>query len=219
MDPREGGAMNGKDPEVPFRHPITESLDLHTFRPQEVRELLEDYLEAAHTRGFAQVLVIHGKGTGVLRRHVRAILAEHPAIESFADAPAGSGGWGATVARLRGPEQVGAGAAPASEEAQLHEQDKPAGGMLGSAQARPWCRPGMPALALAGVFACLTAGLFYSLMLDLGGQSAPWAIGVYGAGAFYGFTRRATGTRQVVQRALPTGLIFGLGKLIVVLLR
>jgi DNA-nicking Smr family endonuclease len=82
--------------------PIEDSLDLHTFRPREVKELLNDYLEAAHEKGFREVVIIHGKGQGILRQRVCAILERHPLVLSFRQADAGSGGWGATVAVLRG---------------------------------------------------------------------------------------------------------------------
>ncbi len=83
------------------RFPIEDSIDLHTFRPQEVRDLLHDYLEAASRKGFTEVRIIHGKGTGVLRRIVRSVLETHPLVISFGDAGSGSGGWGATNVLIR----------------------------------------------------------------------------------------------------------------------
>lgn len=84
-----------------IRFPIEDSIDLHTFRPQEAKDLLRDYLEAASRKGFTEVRIIHGKGTGVLRRIVRSVLETHPLVISFGDAGAGSGGWGATIALIR----------------------------------------------------------------------------------------------------------------------
>jgi DNA-nicking Smr family endonuclease len=81
--------------------PIEDSLDLHTFRPGEVSNLLDDYLGAAAEKGFREVVVIHGKGTGALRERVHAILRKHPQVAGFKQADAGRGGWGATVVALR----------------------------------------------------------------------------------------------------------------------
>ena len=83
--------------------PIEESIDLHLFRASEVGDVVEGYLEAAAERGFREVRLIHGKGKGVQRRRVQEILAEHPLVEEFFDAPATRGAWGATIARLRAP--------------------------------------------------------------------------------------------------------------------
>ena len=89
------------DEEEPVVVPIEDTLDLHTFKPGEVKDLLDDYLEAALEKGFDEVRIIHGKGMGMLREKVRSILRKHPLAASFADAEASRGGWGATVVRLR----------------------------------------------------------------------------------------------------------------------
>ncbi len=75
-------------------------LDLHTFRPSELPDLLDDYLEACRQAGIRQVRIIHGKGTGTLRRRVRGLLQKHPDVHSYQDAPPEAGGWGATIANL-----------------------------------------------------------------------------------------------------------------------
>lgn len=84
-----------------IRVPIEDSIDLHTFRPSEVKDLLKDYLKAASRKGFTEVRIIHGKGTGVLRRTVHSVLATHPLVISYGDAGHGSGGWGATIAAIK----------------------------------------------------------------------------------------------------------------------
>ena len=94
--------MPAENQEDTFIFPIEDSLDLHTFQPREVKELLEDYLEAAHEKGFQEVLIIHGRGAGLLRQRVHAILKKHRLVASLRQADATSGGWGATVAVLRG---------------------------------------------------------------------------------------------------------------------
>ena len=88
-----------KEDEI-IRYPIEDSIDLHTFRPNEVKDLLNDYLEAASEKGFEEVRIIHGKGMGVLRRTVHAVLKSHPVVISFSEAGPEAGGWGATIAVL-----------------------------------------------------------------------------------------------------------------------
>ncbi len=96
--------INGNDPlEEPIRMPIDGVLDLHTFRPSELPDLLDDYLEACRQAGIRQVRIIHGKGTGILRRRVHGLLNKHPDVRSYQDAPPEAGGWGATIATLDFP--------------------------------------------------------------------------------------------------------------------
>jgi dsDNA-specific endonuclease/ATPase MutS2 len=80
---------------------IEDAIDLHGFQPKEIPAVVESYLEAAIERGLSEVRLIHGRGKGVQRERVQALLARHPMVEAFGDAPAYQGGWGATVARLR----------------------------------------------------------------------------------------------------------------------
>jgi dsDNA-specific endonuclease/ATPase MutS2 len=94
-----------EDEEAPFE--LGDELDLHTFRPRDVPELVPDYLEEAAARGFREVRIVHGKGTGVLRTTVHAILERHPLVESFRLADERRGGWGATIVFLRVAAQDG----------------------------------------------------------------------------------------------------------------
>ena len=93
------------DPFDPFPEPVRleigDVFDLHSIPPREVRAVVEEYLREAQRQGFRQVRIIHGKGIGVQRETVRAVLARTPFVEHYADAPPEAGGWGATVARLR----------------------------------------------------------------------------------------------------------------------
>ncbi|MGE5664823.1 MAG: Smr/MutS family protein [Deltaproteobacteria bacterium] len=103
-----------KDPEErsgtePHRIPIGDSIDLHTFAPKDAVSVVADYLEEAVRRGFSEVRIIHGRGTGVQRQAVRAVLSRHPLVVAFADAPPEAGGWGATVVRLRRPGNATSG--------------------------------------------------------------------------------------------------------------
>jgi DNA-nicking Smr family endonuclease len=85
----------------PVRIPIEDALDLHAFAPRDVASVVAEYLDAAHARGFAEVRLIHGRGIGVQRRIVQSVLARHPLVAGFADAPPERGGAGATIVRLR----------------------------------------------------------------------------------------------------------------------
>ncbi|HZT38049.1 MAG TPA: Smr/MutS family protein [Bryobacteraceae bacterium] len=80
---------------------ITDVFDLHSVPPRDVKAVVEAYLEEAHKRGFTAIRIIHGRGIGVQREIVRAVLARTPFVVSFGDAPLEAGGWGATVAALR----------------------------------------------------------------------------------------------------------------------
>jgi len=89
-----------EEPE-PVNLPIEDSLDLHAFAPRDVRPVVDEYLKEAAARGFREVRLIHGRGIGVQRASVQALLARHPLVERFFDAPPERGGWGATVVVLR----------------------------------------------------------------------------------------------------------------------
>ena len=80
---------------------LGDELDLHTFRPADVADLVDEYLQEAQRRGFPTVRIIHGKGTGALRRTVHAVLDRHPAVVSYRLADERAGGWGATLVELR----------------------------------------------------------------------------------------------------------------------
>ncbi len=75
-------------------------LDLHTFLPGEVKYLVPDYLDLCLAKGILDVRIIHGKGTGTMRRIVHAILGRIPEVASFKTAPENAGGWGATLVTL-----------------------------------------------------------------------------------------------------------------------
>jgi hypothetical protein len=87
--------------EEPVELPIGDTLDLHSFRPAEVADVVREYLDAAHAKGLRHLRIIHGRGVGVQRQTVRARLARDPRVEAFGDASPEAGGWGATWVRLR----------------------------------------------------------------------------------------------------------------------
>jgi len=96
------------DPNNPFPDaieiPIEDSIDLHFFQPSEIVNVVEGYLDAAIEKGFREVRLIHGRGRGVQRNRVQRLLARHPGVEHYVDAPGDRGGWGATIAWLRLPD-------------------------------------------------------------------------------------------------------------------
>jgi len=81
--------------------PLEDVLDLHSFPPQEIKSLVEDYLQEAYAAGCPEVRIIHGKGIGVQREIVRAAAARNPHVQSVIPAPEDAGGWGATIIRFR----------------------------------------------------------------------------------------------------------------------
>lgn len=93
------------DPFNPFPEPveleITDSIDLHSFQPRDVKSVVENYLQEARKEGFKIVRIIHGKGIGAQREIVRKVLAETDFVESFKNGDEFSGNWGATIAKLR----------------------------------------------------------------------------------------------------------------------
>ncbi len=84
----------------PVRIPISDVFDLHSVPPRDVREVVREYLIEARRLGFTALRIVHGRGIGVQREMVRAILDETPFVVSFGDAPPEAGGWGATVVTL-----------------------------------------------------------------------------------------------------------------------
>ena len=89
------------DPEIPFRIPITDVFDLHSVPPRDVKAVVEEYLSEAHRLGFEALRIIHGRGIGVQREMVRAILARTPFVTEYRDAPLEAGGRGATIVSLK----------------------------------------------------------------------------------------------------------------------
>ena len=87
--------------EAPVSIPITGELDLHTFRPEDLGELIPAYLEECAAQGLRDVRIIHGKGTGTLRETVRVLLERSPLVESFRPGDTLGGSWGATIVTLR----------------------------------------------------------------------------------------------------------------------
>ena len=85
----------------PVELPVTDVFDLHSVPPRDVKEAVGEYLSEAHRLGYRVLRIIHGRGIGVQREIVREILVRTSFVESFGDAPAEAGGWGATLVTLR----------------------------------------------------------------------------------------------------------------------
>jgi DNA-nicking Smr family endonuclease len=85
--------------------PIDGELDLHTFAPHEVKELVAQYVDEAAGRGIFELRIVHGKGTGALKRLVHAVLERHELVVAFRLGDDTQGGWGATLVQLRPPRR------------------------------------------------------------------------------------------------------------------
>ncbi len=87
-------------PDEPVVVPITDSIDLHAFKPADIPDLVLEYIRACRKQGILSVRIIHGKGKGVQKERVRGILENHPHVRSFTSGQLETGGWGATTAEL-----------------------------------------------------------------------------------------------------------------------
>ncbi len=85
----------------PVEIPLEDSIDLHSFPPRDVPDVVDAYLEAISDKGYSEVRLIHGRGIGLQRDRVQKLLAKHPLVSGFHDAPAERGGRGATIAYLK----------------------------------------------------------------------------------------------------------------------
>ena len=84
----------------PVKIPIDGVLDLHTFKPQEVKQLLQDYIAACLDEGIHSLRIITGKGKGIMKAKVESALKSHPQVRGFGNAEPSAGGWGALLVEL-----------------------------------------------------------------------------------------------------------------------
>jgi DNA-nicking Smr family endonuclease len=98
-DPLPPGDDDAFPDPVPL--PLDGTLDLHAFAPGEIGSLLPEWIGACREAGLRELRIVHGKGTGALRRSVEALLARDPRVASFRPAGEDAGGWGATLVLLR----------------------------------------------------------------------------------------------------------------------
>ena len=101
MGTEEAEDEDERDSIQPFKIEVEDSIDLHSFPPRDVPDVVDSYLEEAVEKGFTEVRLIHGRGIGVQRDRVQKLLARHPLVSGFHDAPPDRGGWGATIAYLK----------------------------------------------------------------------------------------------------------------------
>ncbi len=102
--PSDGNEDGDFDASAPVELPLDGELDLHTFAPKDVKDLVPAYIQACRDHGIVELRIVHGKGKGVLRRTVHAILERDDAVSTFKLAGPEAGGWGATVVTLRRPD-------------------------------------------------------------------------------------------------------------------
>ncbi len=79
---------------------IGDTLDLHGVPSREIADCVDAFVEQALANGMRRVRIVHGKGIGVRRRQVRALLAADSRVLAYCDAPLPSA-WGATIAELQ----------------------------------------------------------------------------------------------------------------------
>ena len=96
-----GPEERGTADEFPEAYVVTDFLDLHGFFPEQVMEMVDEFLENARRLGIEEVRIAHGKGKSVMRREVWKLLEGHPLVTDFRQAPPDRGSWGATIVRIR----------------------------------------------------------------------------------------------------------------------
>jgi DNA-nicking Smr family endonuclease len=94
------------DRELPVEVAVETSLDLHSFAPRDIPSVVAEYLAAARAAGLREVRLIHGRGKGVQRARVHAVIAASPGVVRAYEAPPDRGGWGATVVELATAEDA-----------------------------------------------------------------------------------------------------------------
>jgi DNA-nicking Smr family endonuclease len=90
---------------APVQLPLDGRLDLHLFRPEDVPALLDAYLSECRSADVLEVEVVHGKGLGLQRRRVQALLHQREDVAAVRTADEGRGGWGVTLVTLRPKER------------------------------------------------------------------------------------------------------------------
>jgi DNA-nicking Smr family endonuclease len=98
----ESDARAGDPVDLPIDLPLDGTLDLHAFAPRDVKDVVVEYIRACQARGVLHLRIVHGKGTGALRRQVHGVLGRLPEVASFGLANESGGSWGATLVTLQG---------------------------------------------------------------------------------------------------------------------
>ncbi len=99
---QRAGVRSGRHPRIstPGKSAVGGELNIIGRTTDEARDLLEKYLDDAFLAGLPSVRIIHGKGTGALRRAVEELLSAHPLVAEHRPGASSEGGAGATVATL-----------------------------------------------------------------------------------------------------------------------
>jgi DNA mismatch repair protein MutS2 len=96
----EGAGGEGAHISTPGKSAVAVEMNIIGRTTDEARDLLEKYLDDAFLAGLTSVRIIHGKGTGALRRAVEEVLSAHPLVAEHRPGASSEGGGGATVALL-----------------------------------------------------------------------------------------------------------------------
>ena len=89
------------DEELPEFIEVTDVLDLHGFFPEQVPEMVDEFITNALELKLYRLRIIHGKGRSRLKWEVHQVLKGNPHVAWFGDAPPEIGGWGATIVELK----------------------------------------------------------------------------------------------------------------------
>ena len=80
---------------------ISPELMLRAMRADEAQSLLDKYVDDAFAAGLNQARIVHGKGTGALRKVVQEYLSGHPAVASYRSGKEDEGGDGTTIVMFK----------------------------------------------------------------------------------------------------------------------
>lgn len=80
---------------------VSSSVDLRGMDSEEAIYVTDKYLDEAYMGGLAEVTIIHGKGTGILKKSITDLLKHHPHVKGYRLGNYGEGGTGVTVATLK----------------------------------------------------------------------------------------------------------------------
>ena len=92
---------NNDNEDFPERIIVTDVLDLHGFFPEQVPEIVTEFIRNALELKLSTLRIIHGKGRSKMKWAVHQVLKENPHVAQFGDARPEMGGWGATIVELK----------------------------------------------------------------------------------------------------------------------
>lgn len=86
---------------LPGYYIVTDVLDLHGFFPEQIQDVVEEFITNAISLKLNRLTIIHGKGRSKLKYLVLKELEKNPHVHDFGDAPPEMGGWGRTIVILK----------------------------------------------------------------------------------------------------------------------